>query len=471
MHDCLAERVWRDPRARRWCGVAALAVLLISCQTTHFDRGIDRALVVEDGAAKAVVPGRHGLFRIDGDSRLEPANVQRVTLTNRHPVPVFVRLTRPGWPDLTSAETILASIHDAGMTDKEKALAIFEFVKAWRIHWWPPSVREERFDPMKVVGVYGYGHCGETARVVEQLARRAGLGTRVWELNGHIVSEIYFDGRWHIVDADMGKIYDHPDGYLAGVEDLEADPSLDRTYGYLYSSTHDNVISPAVKLFSHNLALKLAPGDAAIFEKKPLKYLPPSLKEIFVPSDPEFSHQEFFVDASGIRRYLDDPSTTWAVGRLVTALSAGQSHVEVPYAILEGRLRAKTCCVQGRVAFGSLWAHTAHGLPVDGSGLLSNFSQLVVAQPAPPYMVWLDVNVPTELELTFQFAPQSIPWLEGGERQFEVVVAPALPNTRDGLSGSVEVVYEWDQVEPVVRFNLSRLDGHADGDWEVSSDR
>ena len=445
----LLRTLWRDPRPRRWCGVAALAVLLISCQTTHFDRGIDKALVVEDGAARALVPGRHGLFRIDGDDRLGPANVQRVTLTNQHPVPVFVRLTRPGWPDLTSAETILASIHDVGMTDEEKALAIFEFVKAWRIHWWPPSAQDERFDPVKVVGVYGYGHCGEAARVIEQLARRAGLGTRVWELNGHIVSEIYFDRRWHIVDADLEKIYDHPDGYLAGVEDLEADPNLDRTYGHLYSSTHDNVISPAARLFSHNLALKLAPGDSAIFEKKPVKYLPPSLKKRFVLV-PEFP--------------LEPPPTTWAVGRLFTALSAGQSHVEVPYALLEGRLRAKTCCVQGRVAFGGLWTHSAHGLPVDGSGLSSNFTQLVVAQQAPPYMVWLDVNVPTELELTFQFAPQSIPWLEGSERQFEVVVAPALPNTRDALSGSVEVVYEWDQIEPVARFNLSRLDGHADGD-------
>ena len=232
--------------------------------------------------------------------------------------------------------------------------------------------------------------------------------------------------------------------------------ALDPAYGYLYSSTHDNFISPAGKLLSHSLALKLAPGDSAIFERMPVKYLPPSLKKRFV-LNPDFP-QEF-------------PPTTWAVGRLVAALSAGQSHVEVPYALLEGRLRAKTCCVQGRVAFGSLWAHSAHGLPVDGSGLLSNFSQLVLAQPDPPYMVWLDVNVPTELELTFQVAPQSIPWLEGSERQFEVVVAPALPNTRDGLSGSVEVVYEWDRVEPVVRFNLSRLDGHADGDWEVSSDR
>lgn len=450
MRDYLPLRtLWRDPRPRRWCGVAALAVLLISCQTTHFDRGVDRALVVEDGAARAVVPGLHGLFRIDGDSRLQPANVQRVTLTNGHPVPVFVRLTRPGWPDLTSAETILASIHDVGMTDKEKALAIFEFVKAWRTHWYPPYTSEEMHDPVKLVGVYGYGFCDDAAQVTEQLARRAGLRARVWELDGHVVSEIYFDGRWHIVDADMEKTYAHPDGYLAGVEDLAADPSLDPEYGYLYSSTHDNFISPSGKLLSHSLALKLAPGDSAIFERMPVKYLPPSLKKRFVVN-PEFP-REF-------------PPTAWAVGRLVAALGAGQSHVEVPYALLEGRLRAKTCCIQGRVAFGSLWAHSAQGLPVDGSGLLSNFSQLIVAQPDPPYMVWLDVNVPTELELTFQVAPQSIPWLEGSERQFEVVVAPALPDTLDALSGSVEVVYEWDQIEPVARFNLSRLDGHADGD-------
>ena len=446
-HSFLADR-FRAIFVPRWCCLAALAVLLTSCQPSTSSRGIDRTLVVEDGTARAVVPGQHGLFQIDGDSQLEPANLQRVTITNQHSVPVLVRLTRPGWPDLTSAETILASILDVGMTDKEKALAIFEFVKAWRRHWYPSYTSEEMHDPVKLVGVYGYGFCDDAAQVTEQLARRAGLHVRVWELDGHVVSEIYFDGGWHIVDADMERTYDHPDGHLAGVEDLAADPSLDPEYGHLYSSTHDNFISPAGKLLSHSLALELAPGDSAIFERIPVKYLPPSLKKRFI-LDPEYPRFAL---------------ATWAVGRLVTALSAGQSHVEVPYAILEGRLRAKACCVQGRVAFGSLWANSAHGLPVGRSGLLSNFSQLIVARPDPPYMVWLDVNVPAELELTFQVAPQSIPWLEGSERQFEVVVAPALPDTLDALSGSVEVVYEWDQIGPVARFNLSRPDGHADGD-------
>lgn len=437
--------LWRDP-PMRWCGLAVLAVLLISCET--IDRRIEqggavsasRALVIEGDTVRAGVAGQHGLFHIDGDNRLEPADVQRVTITNQHPVPVFVRLTRPGWPDLTTAETILESIHDVGMTDEEKALAIYEFVKAWRTHWHPPYESEEMHDPVKLIGVYGYGFCDDASRAIEQLATRAGLRARVWELEDHVVSEIYFDGRWHIFDADLERTYDHPDGHLASVEELAADPSLDWLYGHLYSSTHDNVISPANKLSSHSLALKLAPGDSATFAKKPIKYLPPSLKESLSPW-----------------KKID----TWAIGRLVRALSVGQHYVEVPYALLGGKLEAKACCVRGRLAFGEHFYHLAHELPVDGNGVIADFGQLVAAQSSPPYMVWLDVNVPTELELTFQFAPQSIPWLEGSERQFEVFVAPALPGSLDAMSGLVEVVYEMEQMNQVARFNLGRLDGRA----------
>ena len=450
------------PRTR-WCGLAVLAVLLISCET--IDRRIgggggfssSRALVLEGDTVRASVAGQHGLFHIDADSPLEPlepADVQRVTITNQHAVPVFVRLTRPGWPDLTSAETILESIHDVGMTDEEKALAIYEFVKAWRIHWFPPQPQEEMHDPVRLMGVYGYGFCDDAAQAVEQLARRAGLRARVWELNGHVVSEIYYDGRWHLLDADLERTYDHPDGHLASVEELAADPSLDSKYGYLYSSTHDNVVSPAAKLSPHSLALKLAPGDSATFAKKPVEYLPRSLKERLAPN-------EEFPDAVGPR--------TWTVGRLVRALRAGQHYVEVPYALLGGRLEANACCLQGRLGFGEPYSHLAHDLPVDGSGVISDFGQLIAARSSPPYMIWLDVNVPTALELTFQFAPKSIPWLEASERQFEVFVAPALPGTLDAMSGLVEVVYETERIQQVARFNLGRLDDHADAGWTIES--
>lgn len=453
LHEC--------GRPLRPCGLAVLAMLLISCQNPALNRGIDsvpvgRALDIEEGTVRVLVRGQHGSFEVDRDSLPEAVDVQRVTITNRHPVPVFVRLARPGWPDFTNAETILASILDAGMTDKEKALAIYEFVKAWRFHWHLEHERERVFDPVKLIGVYGFGHCGETAWAMEQLARRAGLEARVWELYGHIVSELYFDGRWHILDADLELTYDHPDGHLASVEELAASPSLDPVYGHLYSSTQDNHISPSGTLSSHSMALRLSPGDSIVFEEKPVKFLPRSLRKRF---DPTTRHpSELF------------PSSKWAVGRLVKTLGAGQHVVEVPYALREGRLKAETCCIQGRLAFGALHAYLAHDLPVDETGARSDFSALVVAQPNETNMVWLDVNVPTELELAFQFAPRTIPWIgrEHG-RSFEVFAGPAPPGTLDAMSGLVEVVYELEQIKQAAAFNLGRLDDHADDGWTIES--
>ena len=394
---------WKHWR-RASVGIACLA-LVCGCQSQVRVLSVDPS-----GTATLNAQGGHTLYAIDGGD--QPSDAQRVTIANRREVPVAVRLTRPGWPDLTSAETILASILHEGMSDEAKALAIYDFLRDWRHHWHPPD-EEDNHDPVKMVGVYGYGYCDDAARSLAQLARKAGLKARVWELEGHVVSEVFYEGRWHMLDVDEGETYRHPLGHLAGVEEIAQNSHwiADSHGRRIFATTENNIVSPGLPSLSHDLRLRLHPGDSATFATGMADTLSPSTRY------------------ARARAFPDDPPRVFGLGRLVKRLAPGDHLVEVPYVLLGGRIRAAVCCLEGRVAFGNWRYHMAIDLPVDGGGLLSNLDQLVADQRDARYQIWIDVNVPIELELDFQFAPKSIPWLTPGTAEFEVHVENLQPET------------------------------------------
>lgn len=64
----------------------------------------------------------------------------------------------------------------------------------------------------------GFGYCDDVANVLSSLCAAAGYQTRVWELNGHVVCEVYNNGRWELYDADLRTLYVDHVGNLVGVE-------------------------------------------------------------------------------------------------------------------------------------------------------------------------------------------------------------------------------------------------------------
>ena len=438
---------------RRFYAGAGIAGLALACGCQSQTRVVP---IGPNGTATLNAQGGYTSYAVDSGSG--PIDTQRVTITNQREVPVSVRLTRPGWPDLTSAETILASILREGMSDEAKALAIYSFFRDWRSHWHPPDA-EDNHDPVKMVGVYGYGYCDDAARSLDQLARKAGLKARVWELQGHVVSEVFYEGRWHMLDVDLGKTYQHPLGHLASVEEIARNPHwiADPDVRGVYASTENNVVSPSLPSLSHELRLPLHPGDSATFATGKADAPPPA----------------------AVRRPRavlgDPPPPVYGVGRLVRRLAPGDHLVEIPYVLLGGRIKAATCCLRGSVAFGDWRPHQAVDLSVDAAGKLANLGQLVAAQGAALYQVWLNVNAPVDLELDFQFAPRSIPWLTPGTAQFEVFVENLQPETctktGDACQGDegVEIVHEVEVRRPELNSQTLHIGGARETGPEVEA--
>ncbi len=128
--------------------------------------------------------------------------------------------------DVTSLEAWKRSFIKPGMTEQQKAMAVWEAVVRYRHQDNPPNefINNEGHphDPIKDFNVYGYGQCCCASANVQALARYAGLPARGWGLAAHSVPEVQWDGKWHMLDGSLITYFPKADGTPAAVSDIIA---------------------------------------------------------------------------------------------------------------------------------------------------------------------------------------------------------------------------------------------------------
>ncbi len=100
-----------------------------------------------------------------------------------------------------SVDEIVASAVTPGMTDSEKAFALWFQEIQYRHH--SGGDNNELLDPVKVFNIYGYNTCGNDSIALATLWRAAGLKAAPARALGHCISQAFYDGRWHFYDGDM----------------------------------------------------------------------------------------------------------------------------------------------------------------------------------------------------------------------------------------------------------------------------
>jgi hypothetical protein len=116
---------------------------------------------------------------------------------------------------------------EGGMTDREKALALWFQEIRYRYHWGGDN--NELGDPVKVFNVYGHNTCGNDSICLAGLWKQAGLKVTPARVVGHCVSQAFFDGRWNLFDGDMHSMYLLRDNRtIACEQDLVRDHDLIR---------------------------------------------------------------------------------------------------------------------------------------------------------------------------------------------------------------------------------------------------
>jgi len=130
-----------------------------------------------------------------------------------------------GRNNLRSIEEIIASATTPGMTDAEKCMALWFYRIQHRYHFGVDG-REEG-DLVKTFNIYGYNTCGSDSMMMAGLWKNLGLKAAPARGVGHCISQVFYDGKWHLYDGDLKAVYLNRDNEtVAGEQDIVRDHDL-----------------------------------------------------------------------------------------------------------------------------------------------------------------------------------------------------------------------------------------------------
>lgn len=129
-------------------------------------------------------------------------------------------------PDVSDLESWKKSFIKDGMTDEQKALAVWKTVRTFQHQDAPPVEHLQHEDvvqdPIKVFNIYGYGFCSMASCEVEALSRHVGLKAQGRIIFAHSVPEVFYDGGWHLLDGSLMCYFPKADGKAAAVDEIIA---------------------------------------------------------------------------------------------------------------------------------------------------------------------------------------------------------------------------------------------------------
>lgn len=179
-----------------------------------------------------VPAGRTQTITITSDDSIE---LERLTVANTGSNPIHQVVVREATRDWTSAAAILRTIlaEKQPANDREKALSIFQYIHD-HLDTSPYRSRYDSFNVWKAFNCYGMGHCEFHARAVSALMELANLASveigvfdREEAKAAHSMTEVFYDGSWHLFDSSGGMYYLRSDNRrIAGWGDLMRNTGL-----------------------------------------------------------------------------------------------------------------------------------------------------------------------------------------------------------------------------------------------------
>ncbi|HLX64472.1 MAG TPA: hypothetical protein VKX17_24575 [Planctomycetota bacterium] len=237
-----------------------------------------------------------------------------VTALAEESIAAGVKVVSDKNPDASSIEATLATIIKPGMSDQQKAEAIFDYLVRRTYHFIPPEEpladallgrkyageNSKVMDATKSLNVYGHAICGSNSWTVNEFFNAAGLLGRIDGVSGHTVPEAKFDGKWHYLDVDMMGFVRRKDGSLPSVDEIKADKNLlfithEQTppiyfkydgpksmWGCLQSGVRSSFYGRKVSAHSMNLTLREGESMTRYFKRQwgpKYRYLYPTWKD------------------------------------------------------------------------------------------------------------------------------------------------------------------------------------------------
>lgn len=136
------------------------------------------------------------------------------------------KLLIDGGVDFETPQTIARSILKPGMSDREKAYAIWR----WEMATASSLGLANPIDRTKYCNVFGYGYCTSHAQTVQALCEAADLPWMFLKYQypgGHGTTQFLWEGGWHMLDSHQRIYAVTSDGRrIASAEEIEGDPEV-----------------------------------------------------------------------------------------------------------------------------------------------------------------------------------------------------------------------------------------------------
>jgi len=156
----------------------------------------------------------HALTRDHGNWRVGWQPNESLAIENVGSEPVEdAKVIVNGRGNWYSIEEMLEEVLAGARSDQEKVYLIWQFCRENRHHDSPiygSLWRSELHDPVKMLAVYGAGLCDDSGSIGASLYEAAGLTERVpfvRALHGHMMCEVFNEGRWQFMDIDQDVFY------------------------------------------------------------------------------------------------------------------------------------------------------------------------------------------------------------------------------------------------------------------------
>lgn len=136
-------------------------------------------------------------------------------------------------PDYTDIGSLIHSVTANWPETKDKCWAMWYWNHIARRQTMPMSLHGCALtDPMRQFNDYGFTMCSTISGVNCGIWGAMGLNSRYWDISLHTVSEVEYDGRYHMYDNSLSAIYTLCDGKtLAGVQDIGAEGACEASGG------------------------------------------------------------------------------------------------------------------------------------------------------------------------------------------------------------------------------------------------
>lgn len=105
-------------------------------------------------------------------------------------------------------------------------LKAFRFVHDYT--WKDSNVTNQKIlhNPSVMINSFGGGLCGSRSAVLTNILRLLGFKARSICLEGHVISEVFVNNRWQVLDVDYGVYYYNNSGDIASCEELSENPEI-----------------------------------------------------------------------------------------------------------------------------------------------------------------------------------------------------------------------------------------------------